>query len=61
MTVIVKVTGGPGQLNGPLVNVGVIVIVAVTGAVPGFVAVNDGRLPVPEAASPILILLLVHV
>ncbi len=51
-----KVTGGPGQLSVPFVNVGVMVMVAVTGAVPGLVAVNDGRLPVPEAASPILIL-----
>lgn len=36
------------------------VMVAVTGVVPLLVAVNDGILPVPEAANPILGLLLVH-
>ena len=31
---------------------GVTVMVAVTGAVPAFVAVNEGILPVPLAARP---------
>jgi hypothetical protein len=35
-------------------------MVAVTGAVPVLVAVNAGVLPVPEAASPIEALVLVH-
>jgi hypothetical protein len=48
--VIVKVIGVPTQL----LAVGVTVIVATTGVVPVFVAVNDGKLPVPEAANPIV-------
>ncbi len=40
---------------------GVTVIVAVIGAVPVLVAVNEGRAPVPLAASPIAVLLLVQV
>lgn len=36
------------------------VTVAVTGEVPGFKAVNDGRFPVPDAVRPIDVLLLVH-
>ena len=57
---MVNVIGGPGQMVGPFVYVGVIVTVAVIGEVPGLVAVNEGRLPVPEAASPIAILLFVQ-
>ena len=49
-TVIVNVRGVPSR---PL-KVGVTVIVATTGTVPVFVAANDGKLPVPEAASPIV-------
>ena len=41
--------------------VGVIVIVAVIGAVVAFVAVNDGTLIEPLAASPMAMLLFVHV
>lgn len=55
-TVMVKVEGIPVQ---PLA-VGVIVMVATTGAVPGLVAVNTGILPVPLAARPIEGVLLVH-
>ena len=40
---------------------GVTVIVAVTAAVPGLVAVNDAILPVPDEARPILDVLFVHV
>jgi hypothetical protein len=39
---------------------GVTVIVAVIGALVVLVAVNDAILPVPEAASPIAVLLLVQ-
>ena len=35
--------------------VGVTVMFAVIGVVPGFVAVNDGTLPVPLATNPILV------
>jgi hypothetical protein len=50
-TVIVKVIGVPLQLL-VLVNIGVTVTVAITGAFPALVAVNEGILPVPEAANP---------
>ena len=56
LTVIVKLCGAPAHPS----NEGVTVIVAVTGAVPAFVAVNEAMLPVPFAPSPILVLLLVH-
>ena len=57
LTVIVNVEGVPIH---PFA-VGVIVIVAVIGEVVALVAVNAGMLPEPLAASPILVLLLVHV
>jgi hypothetical protein len=41
--------------------VGVTVIVAVIGEVVALIAVNAGILPEPLAASPIAVLLLVHV
>ena len=47
-TVIVKLLGVPGQL----LAVGVTVMVATTGAVPGFWAVKLAILPVPLAARP---------
>jgi hypothetical protein len=59
-TVYVYVRGVPTQLTPPLVNVGVTVIVAVTGAVVVFVAVKLGMLPVPDAPSPILVVLFVQ-
>jgi hypothetical protein len=40
---------------------GVMVIVAVIGAVPVFVAVNEGIFPDPLAASPMAVLLFVQV
>jgi hypothetical protein len=52
-TVIVKVTGVPGQLCVPASFNGVTVIVAVIGELVLLVAVNDGMLPVPLAANPI--------
>ncbi len=51
-TSIVKVVAVPAQLF-VFAKVGVTVIVAVTGAVPLFVAVNEGKLPTPDAANPI--------
>ena len=59
-TVIVKLLVGPLQLMPPLVNVGVIVIVAVCGVVPVLIATNDGIVAVPLAASPMLVLLFVQ-
>ena len=53
LTVIVKVLVGPVQLTPPFVNVGVTTIVAITGAVPVLVAVNDEMFPIPDAKSPI--------
>ena len=47
----------PGQI--PLL--GVIIIVAATGAVPVFITVKAGMLPVPLAARPMDGLLFVHV
>ena len=41
-------------------KVGVTVIVAVTGEVPSFNAVNDAILPVPLAARPIDVVLFVQ-
>ena len=48
LTVIVNVMGVPTQ---PLAD-GVTVIVAITGAVPALVAVNEAILPLPAAARP---------
>jgi len=42
------------------VNVGVTVMVASMGEEPGLVAVKLGMFPLPEAANPMLVLLLVH-
>ena len=53
LTVMVKVLDEPTQLLPPLVNVGVTVIVAVTGTLLTLVAVNDRILPVPDATNPI--------
>src|SRR5512133_1463006 len=56
---IVNVLVGPAQLLPPLVKVGVTIIVPDKGAVPVLVAVNEIS-PVPLAARPIAVLLLVH-
>ena len=53
-TVIVNVCSGPSQLIPSLVYVGVTVIVAVTGEVLLFTAVNEAMSPLPVAAKPIL-------
>jgi hypothetical protein len=58
--VIVKDCCGPEHVIPPFVYFGVIVIVAVTGSVPAFTAVNEGIFPVPEAARLIPVLVLVQ-
>ena len=60
LTVMVKVFVGPAQPIKPLVKVGVTTMVATTGEVPVLTAVNKAILPVPEAASPMLVVVLVH-
>ena len=60
ITVMVNVVDGPAQLTPPLVKVGVTVIVAVTGAVPLFTAVKAAIFPVPLAAKPIDVFVLVQ-
>ena len=57
-TVIEYELGVPTQ---PLTVIGVTVIVATIGALVVFVAVNDGTVPVPLAANPILLLSFVQV
>ena len=52
--------GVPEQLTPFRANKGVTVIVAVSGEVPVFTAVNAGMLPVPDDPSPIVLLVLVH-
>lgn len=59
-TVIVKLTGVPLQLRPLAVNTGVTVTVAVTGAVVLLTALKAPILPVPDAARPIEVLLLVQ-
>lgn len=59
-TVILKVTDGPVQETLAFVYPGIIVMVATTGVLVLFVAVNTGMLPVPLAASPMEVLLFVH-
>ena len=59
-TVMVKVTGVPVQVIPALVYTGVTVTVAVTGALLLLMAIKDGTVPVPPAARPMLILLLLQ-
>ncbi len=58
-TVILNDFDGPGQLVPPFENDGVTVMVEVIGAVPGLAEVKD-MLPVPLAASPVVVLLFVQ-
>ena len=55
-TVMVNVMGVPGQPA----DVGVTVMVLVTGVLPAFVAVKAPMFPLPEAAKPMEVLLLVQ-
>jgi hypothetical protein len=60
LTVMVKVVGVPVQVVPPLALKGKTEIVAVTGEFPLLVAVKEGIFPVPEAASPMDVLVLVQ-
>ena len=53
LTVMVKVFVGPSHVLPSLVKCGVTTIVATTGAVPVFIATNDGISPLPVADNPI--------
>ncbi len=61
LTVMVNVCGGPSHVFVAYAKCGVTVIVATTGVVPVLTALNDDMLPVPLAASPMLVRSLVHV
>ena len=50
---MVNVLDVPTQLTPALVNVGVTIMVAVTGALVALVATKDAILPAPLAAKPI--------
>ena len=58
---IVKVLAGPSHVTPPLLKCGVTIIVATTGEVPVFKAMKLEISPVPLAASPILVVLLIQV
>ena len=60
LTVMVKVCDVPPQLIPALVNVGVTVMVATTGAVVVLIVVKDAIFPLPPAERPMLVLLLLH-
>ena len=57
---MVKLFAGPTQLAVPLVKVGVTTMVAITGEAPVLTAVNEAMLPVPKAARPMLVFVLLH-
>ena len=61
LTVIVKDWVLPGQLVPPLAKIGVTVMVATTGEEPELVAKKAEMLPVPLAASPMLVVLFIQV
>jgi hypothetical protein len=56
----VKLSEGPIQLIPPFVKVGIIITVAEEGEMLLLTAVNDGILPLPLAASPIVLFELVQ-
>ena len=60
LTVIVNVSAGPVQPTLLFVNVGVTVIVAVTGEVPLLTAAKAAIFPLPDAGSPMPGVLFVH-
>ncbi len=60
LTVIVNSSLAPSQLTPSFVNVGVTVIVAITGDVPVFTAANAAMSPEPLAANPIEVSSFVH-
>ena len=55
-----KLRGVPLQVTPPLVYAGVMVIVAVTGAVPLLIAANEAMSPAPLPPRPIEVLLFVQ-
>ncbi len=57
---IVKLRGVPLQPTDPFVNLGVTVIVAVTGAVPVLTAANEAISPTPLPPRPIEVVLFVQ-
>ena len=59
-TVIVKVCDVPIHETPPLMNNGVTTIVDITGEVPVLMAMNEVMSPVPLAARPMLVVLLVQ-
>ena len=61
MTLIVKVWLVPVQPTPPFVKVGVIIIVAINGVEPVFIALKLGIEPMPFPAKPIVVLEFVQV
>ena len=61
LTVIVKVLEVPGQVNPPFKYCAVTVMVATTGVAPLLTAVKEAMSPVPLAANPMDVVLLVQV
>ena len=57
---MVNVRAVPTQLTPPFTNVGVTIMVAVTGDVPALAAVKAAIFPEPLAASPIDVLLFIQ-
>ena len=57
---MVNVLLGPTQDTPPFSNVGVTVMVAITGAVPVLIAANAAILPLPLAARPMDMVLFVQ-
>ena len=57
---MVKLLAAPTQDVPPLVNVGVTVMVAITGAVVVLSAAKGPIFPLPADAKPMLVVLLVH-
>ena len=58
---MVKLLAAPTQDVPPLVNVGVTVMVAITGAVVVLSAAKDAISPLPADAKPMLVVVFVHV
>ena len=59
-TMMLKLIGNPVQVTPAFAFVGVTVMIAVTGLLVGLIPMNGGMVPVPEAGSPMEVLLLVQ-
>ena len=57
---MVKIMAAPTQLVPPLVNVGVTVMVAITGEVVVLMAAKGPILPLPATERPMLVVVFVH-